>query len=107
MLTRDISSPEQVFSGAEISEKKELLKKLEEKSNTRQGQSEIGGSFDDQYELIIEYLLQIPPSNDRLEILRKQGHSQSNIDEMLSQGGILGILNQPYRHFEVIIVHRL
>lgn len=102
MLTRDISRPEQVFSGAEISEKKEL----EEKSNTRQGQSEIGGSFDDQYELIIEYLLQIPPSNDRLEILRKQGHSQSDIDEMFSQG-ILGILNQPYRHFEVIIVHRL
>ncbi len=86
MLTRDISRPEQVFSGAEISEKKELLKKLEEKSNTRQGQSEIGGSFDDQYELIIEYLLQIPPSNDRLEILRKQGHSQSDIDEMFSQG---------------------
>lgn len=30
--------------------------------------------------------MQIPPSNDRLEILRKQGHSQSDIDEMFSQG---------------------
>lgn len=88
-MTEDVTDskkePEQVSSGAGID--KELLRKLQVKSNTQQGQSEIDGSFDDQYDLIIEYLSQIPPSNNRLEILRKQGHSQSDIDEMFGQDG--------------------
>ncbi|MFP3016025.1 MAG: ankyrin repeat domain-containing protein [Wolbachia sp.] len=63
----------------------ETIKEGEELS-TEQEYFETDEPFDDGYELIKEeYLLQVSP-DDRSEILRKQGCSKSEIDEVCNQG---------------------
>lgn len=63
----------------------EVIKEGEELS-IGQEWSETDELFDDEYELIKEEHLSQVLCNDRLEILRKQGHSESDIDEICSQG---------------------
>ncbi|WP_341822266.1 ankyrin repeat domain-containing protein [Wolbachia endosymbiont (group A) of Clivina fossor] len=60
--------------------------KLEEKLSTEQEWSETNEPYDGEYELIKEEHLSQISCNDRLEILRKQGHSESDIDEICSHG---------------------